>query len=71
MGTLEEGQTRLDQYDVLHWVWLLVRKTNHNSLDEEPLLNQITKEIDDKLLKLSHAENIDFEELIKKLMEDP
>jgi len=61
MGILEEGQTRIDQYDALHWVWIMLRRTSKKKARDY---------VQQMLSKLSHGENIDFEELIKKLREN-
>lgn len=58
--TLVEGKTRIDQYDALHWAWILVRRTPKQKAQER---------IHEMLIKLSHGDNVDFQAHIKHLKE--
>jgi len=57
---LIEGQTRIDQYDALQWAWFLLRRTPKQKAQDS---------IQEMLTKLSHGENVNFQDHIKKLME--
>ena len=53
---IREGQTRIDQYDALHWAWLMLRNT--------PKQKAITR-IKGMLTELARGTLVDFEALIK------
>jgi len=57
---LVEGQTRIDQYDALQWAWILLRRTTKQKARDR---------IREMLAKLSHGENVDFQDHISKLEE--
>jgi len=59
-GKLAEGQTRINQYNALQWTWLLLRRTSKRKAQER---------IYTMMDKLSHAENVDFQTMVRKLME--
>ncbi|MBA7595647.1 hypothetical protein ES703_02612 [subsurface metagenome] len=56
----DPNQTRIDQYNALQWAWLTLGRTSKREARE-----RIYKMMD----KLSHLENVDFRELVKKIIE--
>ena len=58
--SLAEGQTRIDQYDALHWVWIMLRRTSKKKARDQ---------VQEMLSKLSHGENVDFQAYIQNIRE--